>query len=59
MLTGFPLSPSRILKIGDYFTDVLMSLPTLISPLSIRMLKPHSGLLQTQALYWIDAPSRP
>jgi hypothetical protein len=39
--------------------DVLMSLPRLISPLSIRKLNPQSGLLQTQALYMIGAPSLP
>lgn len=42
-----------------YFTDVLMSRPTLISPLSIRMLNPQSGLLHTHALYVMGAPSRP
>jgi hypothetical protein len=33
--------------------------PKLISPLSIRKLKPQSGLLHTHALNVIGAPSRP
>jgi hypothetical protein len=33
--------------------------PNEISPLSIRMLNPHSGFVHTQALYVIGAPSRP
>ena len=36
-----------------------MTRPKLISPLSIRRLNPHSGLLHAQALYVIGAPSRP
>lgn len=42
-----------------YFRDWPRGRPKLISPLSIRMLNPHVGLVQTQALYVMGAPSRP
>jgi hypothetical protein len=44
---------------ASYFIDWPSWRPKLISPLSMRMLKPQVGLLQTQALYVIGAPSRP
>src|SRR2546427_6772776 len=36
-----------------------MARPKEISPLSMRILNPHSGFEQTHALYVIGAPSRP
>ena len=47
--------------VGDhgYLKDWAMVRPMLISPLSILMLKPHSGFEHTQALKRIGAPSRP
>ena len=42
-----------------YLRDWPIVLPTLISPLSILRLKPHSGFEHTHALYVIGAPSRP
>jgi hypothetical protein len=42
-----------------YLCGCPTDLPKLISPLSIRKLKPQSGLLQTQALYVMGAPSLP
>jgi hypothetical protein len=44
---------------ATYFWEEEMGFPKLISPLSIRMLNPHSGFVQTQALYRMVAPSRP
>jgi hypothetical protein len=44
---------------GGYFELCPIVRPNEISPLSIRMLNPQSGLLHTQALYVIGAPSRP
>jgi len=44
---GGPLSSTMSL---DHLLENDRSLPMLISPLSIRMLNPHSGLLHTHAL---------
>ena len=43
----------------SHLCDWPMVRPKLISPLSMRMLNPHSGLLHTQALNVMGAPSRP
>ena len=42
-----------------YLVESPMVLPKLISPLSMRMEKPQTGLEQTQALYLMLAPSLP
>jgi len=44
---------------ASYLTLWPMTRPNEISPLSIRMLKPQSGLVQAHALYLMGAPSRP
>jgi len=44
---------------GCYLCDCPTDRPKLISPLSMRKLNPQSGLLQTQALYVMGAPSLP
>ena len=47
---GPPVRAVCIYPVRGYFDEKPRSLPMLISPLSILMLKPQSGLLQTQAL---------
>jgi hypothetical protein len=42
-----------------YFVERPMVFPKLISPLSILTEKPQLGLVQTQALYLMLAPSLP
>ena len=43
-------APVKFFVVAYYLYDSVIFLPILISPLSIRKLKPQSGLLQTQAL---------
>ena len=50
-------APVKLEVLGVY--DWPIWRPTVISPLSIRRLNPHSGFEQTQALYRIAAPSLP
>jgi hypothetical protein len=53
--------PSLVPNVDNnrYFWEDSGGLPKLISPLSIRMLNPQFGLVHTQALYRIEAPSLP
>jgi hypothetical protein len=56
---GGSLALARGVGAGGYLKLCPIARPSEISPLSMRRLNPQSGLVQTQALYVIGAPSRP